>query len=62
MSTSITRKWFEKHLVNGEMICPNKKCNKVIKTFLSPKLLKGLQDKSITSMADATSKSVDLRN
>ena len=35
------QKCFEKYLVNEEAICPNKKCNKVIKTFLSPELLKG---------------------
>ena len=32
------QKCLEKHLVNGEVICLNKKCNKVIKTFLSPEL------------------------
>jgi hypothetical protein len=26
--------------VNGEVICPNKECNKVIETFLSPELFK----------------------
>src|SRR5687767_8349003 len=34
------QKCLKKYLVNGEAICPNKKCNKVIETFLSPELLR----------------------
>jgi hypothetical protein len=56
------QKCLEKHLVNGEAICPNKKCNKVIETFLSPELLKGLQDKPSTTDENTTSMSVDLEN
>jgi len=40
--------------VSGEAICPNKKCNKVIETFLSPEPLKGSQDKPTTSIAEDT--------
>ncbi|RGB39644.1 hypothetical protein C1646_754280 [Rhizophagus diaphanus] len=43
--------------MSGEAICPNKKRNKVVETFLSPNLFKGSQDKSST--ADATSKPAD---
>ncbi|KAF0459369.1 ATP dependent DNA helicase [Gigaspora margarita] len=57
------QKCLEKHLVSKEAICPNKKCNKVIETFLSPKLLKGSQDKPTTSIAeDTATKQVDSEN
>jgi hypothetical protein len=40
------QKCLEKHLVNGEIIlCPNKECNKVIETFLSPDLFKEEKNK-----------------
>src|SRR5436190_22520228 len=53
------QKCLEKHLVNGEAICPNKKCNKVIKTFLSPELFKGSQDKPSTADENTISNPVD---
>ncbi|RIA96790.1 hypothetical protein C1645_802164 [Glomus cerebriforme] len=53
------QKCLEKHLVNGEAICPNKKCNKVIETFLSPELLKGSQDKPPTADENTIFKPVD---
>ncbi|GBB96879.1 hypothetical protein RclHR1_02860012 [Rhizophagus clarus] len=56
------QKCLEKHLVNGEAICPNKKCNKAIETFLSPELLKGSQDKPSTADENTTSKPVDSEN
>ncbi|GET58542.1 hypothetical protein GLOIN_2v1791685 [Rhizophagus irregularis DAOM 181602=DAOM 197198] len=34
------QKCLEKNLVSGEVICPNKECNKAIETFLSPDLFK----------------------
>src|SRR3954468_19356319 len=43
------QKCLEKHLVNEEAICLNKKYNKIIETFLSPELFKGSQDKSTTA-------------
>ena len=54
------QKCFEKHLMNGEAICLNKKCNKVIETFLSPELLKGSQNKPSTADKNTTFKLVDL--
>ena len=48
--------------MNGEAICLNKKCNKVIKTFLSPELLKGSQDKPSTADENTTSKPVNSGN
>src|SRR6266480_7704796 len=53
------QKCLEKHLVNGEAICPNKKCNKVIETSLSPELEKDKYkevelQKSTKSSADET--------
>ncbi|CAG8811130.1 27550_t:CDS:1, partial [Gigaspora margarita] len=57
------QKCLEKHLVSKEAICPNKKCNKVIETFLSPEPLKGSQDKPTTSIAENTAtKQVDSEN
>ena len=57
------QKCLEKHLVSGEAICPNKKCNKVIETFLSPERFKGLQDKPTTLIAkDTATKQVDSEN
>ncbi|PKC00953.1 hypothetical protein RhiirA5_504889 [Rhizophagus irregularis] len=52
------QKCLEKNLVSGEVICPNKECNKAIETFLSPDLFKegkggGLQ-KSTKASADET--------
>src|SRR3954452_8655138 len=54
------QKCLEKHLVNEEAICPNKKCNKVIKTFLSPELRS--QDKPSTADENTISKSVNSEN
>src|SRR3954447_13517954 len=54
------QKCLEKHLVNGEAICPNKKCNKVIETFLSPE--PRLQDKPSTADENTISKPVDSGN
>src|ERR1043166_9987656 len=48
--------------MDGEAICPNKKCNKVIETFLSPELLKGSQNKPSTADENTTSKPVDSGN
>ena len=53
------QKCLEKHLVNGEAICPNKECNKVIETSLSPELEKDKYkevelQKSTKSSADET--------
>ncbi|CAG8808791.1 4622_t:CDS:2, partial [Gigaspora rosea] len=57
------QKCLKKHLVSGEAICPNKKCNKVIETFLSPEHFKGSQDKPTTSIAeDTATKQVDSEN
>ncbi|CAG8817859.1 21659_t:CDS:2, partial [Gigaspora margarita] len=57
------QKCLEKHLVSEEAICLNKKCNKVIETFLSPELLKRSQDKSTTlTVKDTATKQVDSEN
>ncbi|CAG8849145.1 27094_t:CDS:2, partial [Gigaspora margarita] len=62
-NTVFLEKCFEKHLVSGEAICPNKKCNKVIETFLSPELLKRSQDKSTTlTVKNTDTKQVDSEN
>lgn len=54
------QKCLEKHLVNGEANCPNKKCNKVIETFLSPELLKG--SPTTSTAEDTATKQVDSKN
>ena len=51
------QKCLEKYLVNGEPICSNKKCNKVIETFLSPEPQS--QDKPSTADENTISKPVD---
>ncbi|KAF0484859.1 hypothetical protein F8M41_022899 [Gigaspora margarita] len=62
-NTVFPEKCLEKHLVSEELICPNKKCNKVIETFLSPELLKRSQDKSTTlTVKDTATKQVDSEN
>ena len=48
--------------MNGEAICLNKKCNKVIETFLFSEPLKGSQDKPSTADENTISKPMDLRN
>jgi len=54
------QKCLKKHLVNGKAICPNKKCNKVIETFLSPGPRS--QDKPSTADENTISKPVDSEN
>src|ERR1043165_5157159 len=54
------QKCLKKHLVNGEPICPNKKCNKVIAPFLSPEPRS--QDKPSTADENTISKPVDSGN
>ncbi|CAG8703183.1 34095_t:CDS:2 [Gigaspora margarita] len=57
------QKCLEKYLVNGEARCLNKDCNRDIKTFLSPELFKGSQNKPTTSTAeDIATKQVDSEN
>ncbi|KAF0522138.1 hypothetical protein F8M41_015593 [Gigaspora margarita] len=57
------QKYLEKHLVSREPICSNKKCNKIIETFLSPEHFKGSQDKPTTSIAeDTATKQLDSEN
>ncbi|CAG8631574.1 13168_t:CDS:1 [Funneliformis mosseae] len=54
------QKCLEKHLVNGEVICLNKECNKDIETFLSPRLEKN-KDKEI-KLQESIRSSVDETN
>ncbi|CAI2192139.1 1369_t:CDS:2 [Funneliformis geosporum] len=62
------QKCLEKHLVNGEAICLNKECNKVIGTFLSLGLEKnkdkeiGLQESTRSSADETNTTTTDLTN
>ena len=58
------QKCLEKYLVNGEVRCSNKDCNRDIETFLSPDLFKekGSQDKPSTADENTTSKPVNSGN
>ncbi|CAB4439151.1 unnamed protein product [Rhizophagus irregularis] len=46
------QKCLEEYLVDGESSCPFDGCNRNIETFLSPDLLKGLQDQTALTDVD----------
>src|SRR5438045_1992138 len=56
------QKCLEKHLVNGEAICPNKECNEVIETSLSPELEKDKDKDKEVELQKSTKSSADETN